>query len=181
MDKRRPVMMRAFAVALLGAAVLVTASCGAGGDRTYQPDENAPGVTVNIDVSEKGYEPADVTIPAGPSVQLILRNRSTDEFHYRVLGLEATELLWLAAKEEDVVREEGVTDEDHEGHHAKDFVEWRGTSPRGVKPTLTEVHAYAGGTQMVDVLHFYALKPGKYHVTDPLHPELKGTLTVVAP
>ncbi|TAK74866.1 MAG: hypothetical protein EPO16_09950 [Dehalococcoidia bacterium] len=180
MDSRRRVIMRTFAVALLGAVALVAVSCGAGGDGTYRPDEDAEAVTVNIDVSEKGYEPADVRIPAGPSIQLILRNRSADEFHYRVVGLDATEILWLAAKEEDVVREEGVTEEDHEKHHAKDFVAWRGTSPRGVKPTLKEVHAYAAGTQ-VDVVHFYALAPGTYQVSDPLHPDLKGTLTVVAP
>ncbi len=173
-------MMRTLAVGLLGAVVFLIAGCGApDGGRTYRPDEQAEGVTVNIDVSEKGYEPADVRIPAGPSIQLIIRNRSADEFHYRVVGLDAAELLWLAGKE-DMVREEGVTEEDHDMHHAKDFVEWRGTSPRGIKPTLTEVHAYASGSQ-VDVVHFYALKLGTYQVTDPLHPDLKGTLTVVAP
>ncbi|MFA7249711.1 MAG: hypothetical protein WC273_08780 [Dehalococcoidia bacterium] len=166
----------------LAAIALAIAGCGLApanaGARIY-PDSEAPAVTVNIDVSEQGYEPIDVRVPAGPSIQLILRNRSKDEYHYRVQGLDATQILWLAPRE-DMTREAGVTDDEHGAHHAKDFIDWRGTSPGGVKPTLTEVHAYVAGTG-VDVLRFYALKPGTYQVVDPLHPALHGTLTVFVP
>ena len=165
---------------------LVTTSCGARSligwpGTTYRPDTEAEAVTVNVDVSEAGFKPADVRIPAGPSIQLLLRNRGNGEFHYRAVGLNATEILWLAPPE-DMVREAGVSDDAHETHHPKDrdFVDWRGTSPGGVKPTLKEVHAYAAG-KGVDVLRFYALPPGTYQVVDPLHPDLRGTLTVFAP
>lgn len=173
-------------LAALLIAALVLVACGGGATSgtaapvaTFTPDPDSPLFTINIDTTAEGYDPPAVQIPAGRSIQLILRNRDSVEHHYRVVGLEPAEMLWLA-QPDDMVREAGVTEEDHESHHAKDFVDFRGTSPSGIKPTLTEVHAYAIGGA-VDVVHFYALTPGTYEVNDPLHPEIKGTLTVFAP
>jgi len=172
-------------LAIVAGAVLV--ACGGADDgatdegpaATFTPDVESPLFTVNIDTTTDGFDPPSVQVPAGRSIQLILRNRDTVERHYLVVGLEPTEMLWLAGPE-DMVWEEGISEEDHESHHAKGFVEWRGTSPSGIKPTLTEVHAYAIGGG-VDVVHFYALTPGTYEVRDPLHPEVVGKLTVFAP
>lgn len=162
-------------------ALLAVTGCGGGegAAKTFAPDPDARLVTVNIDVTDAGFEPASVRVPAGPNVQLILRNRSGSERHYRVLGLKPTEPLWLA-QPEDMEREEGVTDEDHEQHHEKGFVAFRGTSTAGVKPTLSEVHLYVIGGG-VDVMQFYALEVGTYEVEDPLHPEVRGRFTVYEP
>jgi hypothetical protein len=172
---------RFLAIPLLAAALLATAGCGAwsGAEALYLPDLEAQAVTVHVEVSEQGFSPRDLVVPAGPSIQLVMRNRGNAEFHYQVVGLHANQILWLAL-DRDMTPLEGVTQEDHEEHHRKEFVDFRGTSPGGVTPSLVEVHAYAG-KNAVDVLHFFALQPGKYEVVDPLHPELKGTFTVVAP
>lgn len=185
MSQRRRTPVRVFVLLILATAGLLLAACGgdsaedAGPVATYTPDTEMELFTLNVDVSDSSYDPVNVSVPAGRSIQLILRNRSSIEHHYRVVDLEPTEMLWLAQPEE-MVREEGVTEEDHELHHEKGFVDFRGTSPSGVKPTLTEVHAYAIGGA-VDVVHFYALTPGVYEVSDPLHPELQGKFTVFAP
>ena len=132
-------------------------------------------ITLNVDITENGYEPADLFIPAGRSVQLVIRNRTTTEHHYRVPGLETTDLLWLAEPVTEI--EEGVSEEDHLLHHIAAYVAWRGTSPSGIKPTLEEIHAYsAGGVN--DVIRFTATSLGTFTVEDPLHPELSGTITV---
>lgn len=180
MNEQLRTAARSLAMRLLAIGVVLAVGCSPDSkSQGYKPDPDAPAVTINIDVSESGYEPANISVPAGPNIQLILRNRTADEYHYRVVGLNATQILWLAPKD-DMPREDGVSEEDHEAHHAKDFVDWRGKSPQGVRPSLTEVHAYASGRQ-VDVVHFYALTPGTYEVSDPLHPTIKGSLTVVRP
>jgi len=176
------VRCRRLMLVLLAVIPVITAGCGFtlfGGDRLYLPDEQAAAVTVHVEVTEDGFKPANVRVPAGPSVQIVLRNRGSDEFHYKVEGLHANQILWLV-QSKDMVREEGVSDDDHEEHHRKEFVNFRGTSPGGIKPNLKEVHLYASG-KSVDVIHFFALKTGTYQVVDPLHPNLKGTFTVYAP
>lgn len=132
-------------------------------------------LTLNVDITDNGYEPSSLFIPAGRSVQLVIRNRTRTEHHYRVVGLEVTDLLWLAEPETDV--EEGVSEEDHLLHHIAAFVEWRSTSPAGIKPTLDQVHGYAAGG-VNDVVRFTATSIGTFSVGDPLHPEFTGTITV---
>ncbi|MGI9647069.1 MAG: hypothetical protein ACR2OI_00975 [Acidimicrobiia bacterium] len=179
-------------VAISLALAVLAASCSGGssdsGDQaptTTGPGDNSPAVvadefdpfvmTVNIDITENGYEPASLFVPAGRSLQLVVRNRTSTEHHYRVSGLEASELLWLS--EPDMVIEEGVSEEEHLLHHQAAFVDWRGTSPNGIKPTLEEVHAYCAGGQ-VDIIRFRAMSIGTYVVDDPLHPELTGEIKV---
>lgn len=132
-------------------------------------------LTLNVDITDDGYEPDSLFIPANRSVQLVIRNRTSSEHHYRIVGLEASELLWLAAPDMEI--EEGVSEEDHLLHHIAGFVDWRGTSPGGIKPTLDQVHAYAAGG-VNDVVRFTATNIGTFTVDDPLHPEYHATVTV---
>lgn len=131
--------------------------------------------TLNVDLTDEGIQPASLFLPVGREVQLILRNRGNTEHHYRVIGLEATELAWLA--EPEGVQAEGVTDEDHELHHASALVPWRSISPLGIQPSGDEVHGYAAGGEL-DVVNFIATNVGTFEVECPLHPEETATVTV---
>ena len=188
MCKRRRLQVPRLILWVLIAVGLVSAACSVSGDGgpdadptvVYAPDFELRTINVNIDMSDTGFDPAAIHIPAGRSVQLVLRNRGNTEHHYRVIGLEPAEMIWLALEQPDVA-EAGVSEEDHESHHSKAFVDFRGTSPAGVKPTLSEVHAYAGGRE-VDVVRFFALTTGVFEVECVLHPEAeRGTITVFAP
>ena len=188
MDQQRRFRVRQFVLLAVVSVGLAFTACsasgepGQGGEPTvvYTPDFELRTINVNIDLSETGFDPAAIQIPAGRSIQLVLRNRGTTEHHYRVIGLEPAEMIWLALEKPDVA-EAGVTEEDHNAHHTKDFVDFRGRSPAGVKPTLSEVHGYAGGGR-VDVVRFFALTTGVFEVECVLHPEEeRGTITVFAP
>ncbi len=138
-----------------------------------------PWITVDIALTEDGFEPATIEIPAGERVRLVVRNRTRIEHHYRVVGLEATDLLWLAEPETE--QREGVSDEAHDAHHNNMWVAWRAPSPAGVQPTGDEVHLWAylyspGGGR--DAMVFTPTTPGTYEVVCPLHPEHSGTVVV---
>lgn len=135
-----------------------------------------PALTLNVDLTDEGFQPSIVSIPAGRRVKLILRNRGTTEHHYRVVGLVPVDPLWRATSE-DMPLEEGVTEEDHDAHHNTDYVPFRAKSPAGIKPLGDEVHAYAvnGG---VDVMFFTATSKGTFSVYCPLHPEMAGQVIV---
>lgn len=139
-------------------------------------DEFDPFVlTVNVEITDGGYDPESVFVPAGRQVQIIIRNRTRFEHHYRVRGMPVSDLLWLSLPDMEI--QEGVSEEEHLLHHQAGFVDWRGTSPAGITPTLDEVHAYsAGGVN--DAVRFVALEPGTWTVDDPLYPEFTGTVTV---
>ena len=135
-------------------------------------------LTVNVSLSDAGVEPATVFVPAGQPVQLMLRNRSTNEHHYRVVGLTPDDLAWVAKGEravQDVPAEEG-----HD-HHNRQLVRTRSASPAGLTPTGGEVHGYVSGASKVDVVLFTATQAGTFVVTCDLHPEHPGSLTVFEP
>ena len=158
-----------------------------------QPDESssdessgqasaAPFFTVNVDITEEGFRPASISIPVGQTVQLVVRNRTQVEHHYRVVGLIPRNLLWLAEPEPE--RPEDVSLDDHEAHHNNTYVAWRGPSPAGIQPNGDEVHAWThlyspGGGK--DVLLFQAANTGTFEVVCPLHPEFVGEVTVYQP
>jgi len=56
-------------------------------------------LTLNIDVSDSGIEPAVVFIPARRPIQLMLRNRGSTEHHYRAVGLVPDGLVWVSRAE----------------------------------------------------------------------------------
>lgn len=134
-------------------------------------------LTFNVSLTENGPEPNHLFIPSSRLVQIVLRNHARSEVHYRVVGLTPARLSWIAVPEEDVVREVGVSDEDHDAHHDLDWVSWRATSRGGIQPTGGEVHGYTSLGEL-DVIRFIATNLGTYEVVDPLHPEFSAQLTV---
>lgn len=132
-------------------------------------------VMLNVEVSDTGFQPSAVFVPAGQPVRLVLRNRSSTEHHYRVVGLVPDELSWIAAPAS--TTEEGISDDEHD-HHNLGFVRWRATSPAGISPTGDEVHAYVSARGGVDVVLFIATQTGTFVVQCDLHPEKVGKLVV---
>ena len=138
-------------------------------------ESDAPVITINVDLTDTGFEPGTISIPAGRQAQLVLRNRGTVEHHYRIVGLVPEGLLWIS--DPTMAREEGVSDGDHELHHAHDFVGWRAVSPAGIRPMGDEVHGYAM-PRSVDVIRFVATNIGTFVVEDSLNRELTGEVVV---
>lgn len=132
-------------------------------------------LTINVDVTDEGIRPASVYVPAGKAVQLVVRNRGQNEHHYRVVGLVPRGLMWVAP-------DEGASGAaiDHESHHqGTSALAYRAASPAGIRPTGSEVHAYArGGGGGMDVVLFTAANRGTFIVQCPLYPEIVGQLTV---
>lgn len=144
------------------------------------PTAPSPFFTVNVEITDEGFRPTDIEIPVGQTVKLVIRNRTSDEHHYRIVGLAPRNLLWLAEPEPDEAAE-GVSDEDHEAHHNTSYVAWRSAGPSGVQPSGDEVHAWAfqyspGGG--IDSVIFQATEVGSFEVVDPLEPTFRGTVTV---
>lgn len=148
-------------------------------------DHEAPGastdgavhyLTINVDITDSGIEPASVFIPMGQRVQLVLRNRGTLEHHYRVVGLVPGELRWASGPNE--VGQGAVSDGGDHPHHAADFTAWRATSPAGIGLAGDEVHAYAPPGSGMDVVHFTATNAGTFVVQCPGHGKTLGKVTV---
>jgi mono/diheme cytochrome c family protein/plastocyanin len=163
--------------------------------------------TVNIYMTEEGFEPSSVTIEAGQRVRLVLRNRTLKERHYRVIGMPAASINWMAVprdrwevvddeehlahtfhhEDEDVESAEGVFVNprggwvDHDHSHALDYIPWRGTSPSGIKPNGREVHGWTfpySSSGNLDVMTFIPLVPGTYTAFDPVNPSFVGEIVV---
>jgi hypothetical protein len=145
-------------------------------ENAISPDDPVGFLTINVDMTDDGFKPPWIFIPAGRGIQLVLRNRGTTEHHFRVLGLVPTDLLWRVEAEGDPVAE-GVTDEEHDLHHNADFVPFRSTSAAGIRPIGDEVHGYAERGQL-DMIRFVATNTGTFAVQCPLHPGIGGTMTV---
>ncbi|OFW00698.1 MAG: hypothetical protein A3I61_06890 [Acidobacteria bacterium RIFCSPLOWO2_02_FULL_68_18] len=134
--------------------------------------------TINVAISDTGFRPSAVFVPAGRPVQLVLRNRGSAEHHYRVVGLVPDELSWVAAGADAGT---AGSDEDHANHHGRTFVSWRGASPAGIRPTGHEIHAYVSPEESVDAVRFIATRTGTYGVECDLHPKEAARLTVFDP
>ena len=135
--------------------------------------------TINVYISGSGIDPSIVFVPAGRRVQLVLRNMSMSEHHYRVVGLPARDLLWVSEPGSgSAMPEESSDDEDHMMHHARDFVTSRATSPAGIRPTGREVHAYVSAARLVDILIFTATQTGTFAVQCDLHHQTLGKMVV---
>ncbi len=137
-------------------------------------------LTVNVRLTDDGFQPASISIPAGQRVKLVVRNHGKKEHHYRIVGLVPADLLWrLSAPKSDMVTDED--EDDHFSHHLDvSYVPYRSASGAGIRPTGDEVHAFAAGGAL-DVLFFTATNAGTFEAQDPLHPEIVGQVTVLAP
>jgi cytochrome c-type biogenesis protein len=143
------------------------------------PKGLAHAFTINVYVSDSGADPSIVFVPAGRRVQLVLRNLSMAEHHYRVVGLPASDLLWVSEPGSGSAMPENTSDdEDHMMHHARDFVTSRATSPAGIRPTGHEVHAYVSPARLVDILIFTATQTGTFAVQCDLHHEKIGKMVI---
>lgn len=152
-------------------APLVTSGAAASQELGY--------VTLNVDITENGYTPSVLRLEAGQRVQLVVRNRTGVEHHFEVLGMPADDIQWIA--DPMGAKPDGMSEEDHEAHHATDFVAWRAPSIAGIEIDPTEVHAWTyeyapGGGK--DVVRFTPTTPGTYKVVCPLHPGLVGEVVV---
>ena len=134
-------------------------------------------VIFNVQLTTEGPQPEHLFVPSSRDVQIVLRNRSAVEMHYEVLDLIPVGMKWISIPEEAVEREVGVSDDDHEAHHERDFVEWRAESPSGIQPSGEEVHGYVTAGE-IDVIRFSSEALGTFDVIDPLHPEFSARLTV---
>lgn len=138
-------------------------------------EERVTQLTINVELTDAGITPSSVYIPAGKGVQLVVRNRGLREHHYRVLGLVPRDLMWVAPDED--VSGGPIDHEAH--HHGTSAGAYRAASPAGIRPTGSEVHAYAhGGGGGMDVVLFTATSQGTFAVECPLNPEMVGQLTV---
>jgi len=153
-------------------------------------------LTINVLLTDEGFEPKTIFIPAGRQIQLVLRNRGTTEHHYKIRGLVPSSLSWISFPVVDsydvdsMTPEEltalgidlaGATDEleiEHILHHLHaTYVPFREASPTGVRPIGLDVHGWTTlGT--VDVISFFALTTGRFASEDVLFPELTGEVVV---
>ncbi len=156
------------------------------------PNLDAPTVTVNLTLSDSGFEPSTLSLPAGRNIRLVVRNRGTTEHHFRVKGLLTAGLTWLHPPELDEydldsmsleeLAEYGIVgdidDPEHVLHHlTPQFLPFKEKSPAGITPLFNEVHAYAiPGT--FDVLSFFATTTGTFEAEDLLYPEITGRVIV---
>lgn len=180
---------------------LVLSGCGstesdaAEGVTSVPIDPDATEFVVNIGLGEDGFEPSTVFVPAGRQIRIVLRNRGTGEYHYRVKGLAPAQMAWMVAPEVDLSYVDAMTPEElaalglegdisdmeHELHHLTPvFVPFREESRSGIKPLPTEVHGYVE-QGVTDTLTFIATETGAYEVEDVLHPDNTGRLIVFDP
>ena len=150
-----------------------------GGAHAAPAEGSAHYLTVNVSLSDAGVEPSTVFVPAGQPVQLMLRNRTGSEHHYRVVGLTVDDLAWVEKGAGSAVPD-ALAEPGHD-HHNRQTVRTRAASPAGITPTGHEVHGYVTGASKVDVVLFTATQAGTFVVTCDLHPEHAGSLTVFEP
>ncbi|MBI4297851.1 MAG: hypothetical protein HY676_04900 [Chloroflexi bacterium] len=136
-------------------------------------------MTINVDMTEGGIQPALVLIPAGWTISLVLRNQTADERHYQVIGLTPIDPRWLSRGNHDTLGAEGSDEHDHSASFVDSDLALLTmcTSAAGVCPRADEVHLYAEGGGL-DAMSFSAAGSGTFAVQDPLHPQIRGKMTV---
>lgn len=143
--------------------------------RAMSSDQSFKYRTINVRLTDDGFQPTSLSLPVGQRVKLVVRNHGDTEHHYRIVGLAPGDLRWRQTGE--------VTNQDNEhlDHHpGAAYVPYRSASKAGIKPTGDEVHAFAEGHGL-DVVLFIPTNTGTFEVQDPLHPEIVGQVTVFMP
>ena len=145
------------------------------------PAGDQPQLLVNVWFDENGVWPQEVSVPTGRRIQLVMRNHDVEEHHYHILGLPTVGMLWLEKSGEMTETDEmdDAAAAEHEDHHADGgFVPFHVcTSESGVCPTGQWIHGHADPSD-VDMIVFVTEEPGRYQVTDPLHPEMSAWVNV---
>ncbi len=174
-----------------------TATAGGTGSResvTVAPDFSMAALPVNIRLTDEGFEPDIIFLPAGRSIRLILRNHGTTEHHFRINGLIPSQMRWMLFPEIDEYEVASLTPKElqeygiagvtdlgeltHLVHHLKPtFVPFKDVSPAGIKPLGTDVHGYVS-LGVTEVMTFFALQTGEYASEDVLFPEITGRVIV---
>lgn len=165
---------------------------GEGSEILATPDLDSNTLVVNVAMTDTGFEPSTIFLPAGQHVELVLRNRGEHEHHYRVAGLVPFDLQWyvfpdvdpyeLETMTDDELEALGITDEDNEVDHVlhhlnQTSVPFKGPSMSGIAPLPNEVHGYAQRGQK-DIMAFFPLNPGEFVVEDVRYPEITGRVVV---
>ena len=193
-------------VAFLVVLALILAACtggsesgDAGGPGDAQSDETivapdfeANTVVININLTDDGFEPSTIFIPAGRPIRMILRNHGSGEHHFRISGLIPTQMSWrleadVSEDELDDMTEEqlaalgisgAMDDVEHVLHHlSPSFVPFKAESLHGIKPLPNEVHGYVNNGTL-DVMEFFATNTGIFTSEDVLYPEITGRVIV---
>jgi len=68
---------------------------------TVTPDYDGGEITVNVVLTDEGFEPETIFLPAGRHIRLVLRNRGKAEHHFRVARLVPADMRWFLVPEVD--------------------------------------------------------------------------------
>lgn len=139
-------------------------------------------LTINVNVTDQGFEPNTIFMAQGQRVKLVVRNHGATEHHFHIIGLDPENMLWAAkGTEMEGLGSEDVDLEDEDDGHNHDhggLVDFHVcTSAFGVCPTGLSVHAHAAAGDM-DIILFTTTNQGNFQITDPLHQNLMGTAIV---
>lgn len=159
---------------LARALIVVAATVACVQGRVWAQQDSGDYLTLNAGISDTGLEPAALFVPAGRPVQLMLRNRGTQEHHFRVVAMVPDDVRWIAQASP----APDADDDDHSNHHNRQFVRTRAASPGGIVPTGKDVHAYVAVPGDIDIVLFSTSQIGKFAVHCDLHDEQIGTLEV---
>ena len=198
----RKLVVALLALALIGTACSSDSSPGITSDPNtviVEPDFESSFFVAQVDLTDEGFDPPVLYLPAGRQIRLVLRNHGTTEHHYRVKGLVTANLRWRLEPEVDSYDLDSMTVEEladigidltatsdeaeieHLLHHlAPSFVPYKEASVSGIKPLGTEVHGYVDNG-VNDILYFYPLNTGRFEVQDEFNPEITGTVVVFLP
>ncbi|MGE3842851.1 MAG: cytochrome c biogenesis protein CcdA [Vicinamibacterales bacterium] len=158
-----------WSAAIAGLALLALAASA-----QAQPADSTAYLTINVAISDTDLQPAAIFVPAGRPIQLTLRNRGSQEHHFRVVDMKPDDLQWMDRTLAAATGE----DDDHSAHHDRRLVRSRAVSPAGIRPSGKEVHAYVAVPGDVDIVLFSTIHVGTFVIRCDLHDEPLGTLQV---
>lgn len=134
-------------------------------------------ITVNVEVTDEGYNPSLLSLPAGRQVMLVMRNRGQSEHHLHIKELVPANMLWLSKEQSEVNPSQGLNIDEHAQHHQGGELVPYHICTSGVCPTEDTVHLHAVPGDM-DIVLFTPTNRGTFEIVCPLHDNMKATVTV---